>query len=158
MLPPGRDMFETRPKTTGSPVVATTGMAAVAFLEASPQPRRMSRSGRPSVARARRQPGHAVCWAIASALDYEPDRDPVLSKNGNETVTLLCGSRSSKFRQGEHDRRSGRYRRPPASARTAIDFPDLDDCALGDSAQHIRKPSGVAMPAQQRSFDLGILL
>jgi len=158
MLPPGRDMFETRPKTTGSPVVATTGMAAVAFLEASPQPRRMSRSGRPSVARARRQPGHAVCWAIASALDYEPDRDPVLSKNGNETVTLLCGSRSSKFRQGEHDRRSGRYRRPPASARTAIDFPDLDDCALGGSAIRIGQQHAATIPARRRSSDPGIRL
>ena len=50
------------------------------------------------------------------------------------------------------------YRRAPARARTAIDFPDLDDCALGGSAQHIRERRGVAMPAQQRSFDLGIPL
>ena len=30
---------------------------------------------------------------------------PVLSKNWNEAVTLLRGSRSSAFRQGEHDSR-----------------------------------------------------
>ena len=62
------------------------------------------------------------------------------------------------FRQGEPDTRPGRYRRAPAWAHTAIGFPDLDDCALGGSAQHIREPRGVAMPAQQKSFDLGILL
>jgi len=74
----------------------------------------------------------------------------VLSKNWNEAVTLLCDSRSSTFRQGEHDSRSGRYRREPASAGAAIDFPDLDDYALGGSAQHIRERRGVAMPAQRK--------
>ena len=67
-------------------------------------------------------------------------------------------SRSSTFRQGEHCSRSGCYRRAAARARTAVDFPDLDDCALGGSAQHISERRGVEMPAQRRSFDLGIHL
>ena len=71
----------------------------------------------------------------------------VLSKNWNEAVTLLCVRRSSTFRQGEHDSRSGRYRWAPAWARAAIGIPDLDDCALCGSARHIRERRAIAMPA-----------
>src|SRR5260370_29683888 len=54
------------------------------------------------------------------------DKHGVLSKNWNEAVTLLFGSRSSAFRRGEHDSRSCRYRRASAWAGGAIDSPDLD--------------------------------
>jgi hypothetical protein len=65
------------------------------------------------------------------------------------------GRRNSMFhRAGCDEQRRGHL--PESPRERSIGFRDLDDCALRRNARHIRERLGVAMPAQQKSFDPGI--
>ena len=82
----------------------------------------------------------------------------VLSKFSNRLIMPRRGSRNSRFRRAAHGDGLHRLLLSPTMADGSTDCRDPDDCALNGNAPCIRQPLDATMPAQRRSFDLGIHL